>query len=47
MDPQKLTDLLRSTIDPNPERRKAAEEQLAQVSEFSNETSNVIGFFSN
>lgn len=34
MDAQKLTDLLRSTIDPNPERRKAAEEQLAQVNGF-------------
>lgn len=32
MDPQKLTELLRATIDPNPEQRKAAEDQLAQVS---------------
>lgn len=32
MDPQKLTELLRATIDPNPEQRKAAEEQLTQVS---------------
>lgn len=32
MDHQKLTELLRSTIDPNPEQRKAAEDQLAQVS---------------
>lgn len=31
MDPQKLTELLRATIDPNPEQRKAAEEQLAQI----------------
>lgn len=32
MDPQKLTELLRATIDQNPEQRKAAEEQLTQVS---------------
>ena len=39
MDAQKLTELLRATIDPNPEQRKAAEEQLSQVS-----TTNVIEF---
>jgi len=32
MEAQKLTELLRATIDPNPEQRKAAEDQLAQVS---------------
>ncbi|KAI9588673.1 importin-7 [Glossina fuscipes] len=31
MDPQKLTELLRATIDPNVEQRKAAEEQLSQI----------------
>lgn len=31
MEAQKLTELLRATIDPNPEQRKAAEDQLAQV----------------
>ncbi|XP_013114275.1 importin-7 [Stomoxys calcitrans] len=31
MDHQKLTELLRATIDPNPEQRKAAEDQLAQI----------------
>ncbi|XP_030570286.1 importin-7 [Drosophila novamexicana] len=31
MEAQKLTELLRATIDPNPEQRKAAEDQLAQI----------------
>lgn len=31
MDAQKLTELLRATIDPNPEQRKGAEEQLSQI----------------
>ena len=31
MDPQKLTELLRATIEPNPEQRKVAEDQLAQI----------------
>lgn len=31
MDTLKLTELLRATIDPNPEQRKAAEDQLSQV----------------
>ncbi|XP_067646959.1 importin-7 [Eurosta solidaginis] len=31
MDVQKLTDLLRATIEPNPEQRKSAEDQLAQI----------------
>ncbi|XP_039964309.1 importin-7 isoform X1 [Bactrocera tryoni] len=31
MDAQKLTELLRATIEPNPEQRKAAEDQLAQI----------------
>ncbi|XP_037934798.1 importin-7 isoform X2 [Teleopsis dalmanni] len=31
MDMQKLTELLRATIEPNPEQRKAAEDQLSQI----------------
>lgn len=34
MDPQKLIDLLRATMEQQPEQRKAAEEQLTQVSDF-------------
>lgn len=34
MDPQKLIDLLRATMEQQPEQRKAAEEQLTQVSKF-------------
>lgn len=33
MDPLKLTELLRNSIEPNPEQRKGAEDQLSQVSE--------------
>lgn len=38
MDPQKLIDLLRATMEQQPEQRKAAEDQLTQVEIFSSTT---------